>query len=121
MEPTSSASIKAARWYLAALVAASAVRAMTLPVTPGEASNYTGFVAPAWGEALAHFDVSNHVLNTLLVRISTARFHLTELSMRLPSLLAGVVYVWVVYRLVMGGLRLSESQPIVEGKYGLAA
>jgi uncharacterized membrane protein len=29
--------------------------------------------------------------------------------------------VWVVYRLVMGGLRLSESQPIVEGKYGLAA
>ena len=29
--------------------------------------------------------------------------------------------VWVVYRLVVGGLRLSESQPIVEGKYGLAA
>ena len=29
--------------------------------------------------------------------------------------------VWVIYRLVMGALRLSESQPIVEGKYGLAA
>ena len=29
--------------------------------------------------------------------------------------------VWVVYRLVVGGLKLSENQPIVEGKYGLAA
>jgi uncharacterized membrane protein len=29
--------------------------------------------------------------------------------------------VWVIYRLVVGGLKLSESQPIVEGKYGLAA
>ena len=29
--------------------------------------------------------------------------------------------VWVIYRLVVGGLKLSESQPIVEGKFGLAA
>ena len=29
--------------------------------------------------------------------------------------------VWVIYRLVVGGLKLSESQPIVEGRYGLAA
>jgi uncharacterized membrane protein len=29
--------------------------------------------------------------------------------------------VWVVYRLVMGGLKLSENKPIVEGKFGLAA
>ncbi|MEO8370856.1 MAG: glycosyltransferase family 39 protein, partial [Candidatus Solibacter sp.] len=99
MEPTSFASIKAARWYLAVLVAMNVVRAMTVSVTPGEASNYAGFVAPSWAEALSHFDVNNHVLNTLLVRISTSRFHLTELSLRLPSLLAGVLYLWVVYRL----------------------
>lgn len=29
--------------------------------------------------------------------------------------------VWVIYRLVMGALKLSESKPIVEGKFGLAA
>jgi uncharacterized membrane protein len=29
--------------------------------------------------------------------------------------------VWVIYRLVIGGLKLSENKPIVEGKYGLAA
>ena len=29
--------------------------------------------------------------------------------------------VWVIYRLVMGALKLSEGKPIVEGKFGLAA
>ena len=99
MEPTSTASIKIARWFLAALVAVNLYRAITQSVTPGEAWNYNRFIAPPWTEALAHFDVNNHVLNTLLVRISTARFHLTELSLRLPSLLAGVFYLWVVFRM----------------------
>ena len=99
MEPTSSASIKTARWFLAALLAVNLYRAMTQSVTPGEAWNYDRFIGPMWGEALAHFDVNNHVLNTLLVRISTSQFPLTELSLRLPSLLAGAFYLWVVMRL----------------------
>ena len=99
MEPTSTASIRFARWFLAALVAINLYRAMTQSVTPGEAWNYHRFIGVTWTESLAHFDVNNHVLNTLLVRISTARFHLTELSLRLPSLLAGVFYLWVVFRL----------------------
>src|SRR5664280_91997 len=99
MEPTSTASIKTARWFLAALFATSLYRAMTQSVTPGEAWNYDRFIGPTWKEALAHFDVNNHVLNTLLVRLSTSQFHLTELSLRLPSLLAGVLYLWVVFRM----------------------
>ena len=99
MEPTSTASIKTARWFLAALLAVNLYRAMTQSVTPGEAWNYHRFIAPEWADALAGFDVNNHVLNTLLVRISTARFHLTELSLRLPSLLAGGLYLWVVFRM----------------------
>jgi uncharacterized membrane protein len=31
------------------------------------------------------------------------------------------VAVWVIYRLVIGALKLSEGKPIVEGKFGLAA
>ena len=89
----------AARWFLAALFALNLYRAMTQSVTPGEAWNYDRFIGPSWTEALSRFDVSNHVLNTLLVRISTAGFHLTELSLRLPSLLAGVLYLWVVFRM----------------------
>ncbi len=99
MEPTSTASIKIARGCLAALFAVNVYRAITQSVTPGEALNYTGFIGLPWTEALAHFDGNNHVLNTLLVRISTSRFHLTELSLRLPSLLAGVFYLWAVFRL----------------------
>ena len=99
MEPTSTASIKTARWFLAVLFAVSLYRAMTQSVTPGEAWNYDRFIGPAWHEALASFDVNNHVINTLLVRISTYWFHLTELSLRLPSLLGGVFYLWVVFRM----------------------
>ena len=99
MEHTSSASIRAARWFLAALVAFNLYRAITQSVTPGEAWNYDRFIGPPWQQALDHFDVNNHVLNTLLVRISTNAFHLTELSLRLPSLLFGVLYLWVVFRL----------------------
>ena len=29
--------------------------------------------------------------------------------------------VWVVYRLVIGAIRLNENRPVVEGKYGLEA
>jgi hypothetical protein len=99
MQPTSTASIKIARWFLAALVAVNLYRAITQSVTAGEAWNYNHFIGPAWTEAFAHFDGNDHVLNTLLVRISTSRFHLTELSLRLPSLLAGLFYLWVVFRM----------------------
>ena len=99
MEPTSTASIRTARWLLGGLLAVNLYRAMTQSVTPGEAWNYYRFIGPEWAEALSRFDINNHVLNTLLVRISTACFHLTELSLRLPSLLAGVLYLWVVWRM----------------------
>ena len=73
MQPTSTASIKIARLFLAALVAVNLYRAMTQAVTAGEALNYNRFIGPAWTEALSRFDANNHVLNTLLVRISTSR------------------------------------------------
>src|SRR5947209_15132034 len=101
MEPTSTASIKAARGLVAAIAVVNVIRATTLPVTLGEAWNYDRFIGPPWREALAHFDLNNHVLNTILVRISTARMHLTELSLRLPSLLCGLLYLWAVYRLAL--------------------
>ena len=56
MEPTSTASIKAARWLIAALLAVNLYRAMTQSVTPGEAWNYDRFIGPSGTEALASFD-----------------------------------------------------------------
>src|SRR2546427_2961314 len=87
MERTSTTSTNLARAGMAALCAWSVIRAATQSVTPGEAWNYDGYIGPGWRDAFARFDTNNHVLNTLLVRISTARIHLTEFSLRLPSLL----------------------------------
>ena len=116
MERTSSASInvtlKVARAYLGLLFAVNAFRAAMLSITPPEAYAYHRFVGPPLRDALAQFDANNHVLNTLLARISSSFFHLTELSLRLPSLLSGALYLWAVYRLARrafggGGLFLA--------------
>jgi hypothetical protein len=99
MEPTSTASTRTARLLLGALLAVSLIRAMTQPVTPGEAWNATRYIVPAWQEALSRFDINNHVLYTLLARISTSIGHLTEFWLRLPALLAGAFYLWAVWRI----------------------
>jgi hypothetical protein len=118
MEPASTASIKTARWLLAGLLGVNLYRAATQSVTPGEAWNYHRFIAPAWTEAFARVDANNHVLNTLLARISTSCFHLTELSLRLPSLLAGALYLWAAWRLAR---RWCGDGPVFLAMIGLLA
>jgi hypothetical protein len=99
MERTSTASTKFVLAMFAALMAFNIYRAATRDVTPSEAWNYDRFVGLPWANSLDHFDANNHVLNTLLERISTKRFHLTELSLRLPALLGGILYLWAVFRI----------------------
>src|SRR5437588_585889 len=99
MERTSTASIRIWLAIIGALLAFNVYRAATRDVTPTEAWNYDRYIGVPWQESLRHYDTNNHVINTLLVRISTSRFHLTELSLRLPSLLCGVLYLWLVWGL----------------------
>src|SRR5258706_8931021 len=99
MERTSTASIKAALCLLAALFMLNVYRAATCDVTPGEAWNYDRYVSPSWQDALRQVDLNNHVLNTFLVRISTAGFGRKEIVLRLPSLLAGLLFYWAAWRL----------------------
>jgi hypothetical protein len=82
-----------------ALFAASVYRAATQSVTPDEAATYNRFVGPPLREAFSVMTANNHVLNTLLEIISTSYFHLTDLALRLPSVLCGGLYLWAVYRL----------------------
>src|SRR5215471_5980309 len=99
MEPASTISTKVAKVGLAGVFVWNVVRAATQTVTPAEAWNYDRYIGPPWTESLKQYDSNNHFLNTLLVRISTARIHLTEFSLRLPSLIFGGLYLLAVYRL----------------------
>jgi hypothetical protein len=99
MEHTSTASIRVALCLLAALFGLSVYRAATCDITPGEAWNYDRYVAPSWQESLRQFDLNNHVLNTFLVRISTNALGRKEIVVRLPSLLAGLLFYCAAWRL----------------------
>src|SRR5471032_3022245 len=99
MEPDSTASTKTAQALLAALFAVNVYRAATQSVTPDEARTYNRFVGPPLREAFRVMTANNHVLNTLLAILSTSYFHLTDLALRLPSVLCGGLYLWAVYRL----------------------
>jgi hypothetical protein len=85
--------------YLAALFFTNVYRAATQSITHDEALTYLWFAQYPWKYLFSVFDANHHVLNTILVKISISLFGLSELTMRLPSLLGGVLYLTSVYRL----------------------
>ncbi len=73
-------------------------RAMVQSITLDEASTYRIFVAPAWANYwMAHSN--NHVLNSMLIRLFVGVFGLSHLTVRLPALLGGCVYIFAAYQL----------------------
>ena len=99
MERSSTASTKFAFCLLALVFAVGVYRAATCDVTPTEAWNYDRYIFPTWQESLQHFDLNNHFFNTLLVKISTSALGRKEIALRLPSLLAGLLCMWAMWRL----------------------
>ena len=85
------------RWTLWALFSGLLVlnvyRAGTQSLTVDEAFTYNSFVAPPANVAFANYDANNHVLNTVLCRLSVWIFGVSELTLRLPSLFGGAVYL----------------------------
>jgi hypothetical protein len=75
-------------------------RACIQSITIDEADTYLAFVgrnSPSQWEAAAN----NHVLNSLLMRLSTALFGLSHLSMRLPALAGAAIYIASALALVL--------------------
>jgi hypothetical protein len=67
-------------------------RACIQSITIDEADTYLAFVgrsSPSQWEAAAN----NHVLNSLLMRLSTALFSVSHLAMRLPALTGAAIYI----------------------------
>jgi uncharacterized membrane protein len=68
-------------------------------ITHDEALTYLWFAQYPWKYLFSVYDANHHVLNTILVKISISLFGLSELTIRLPSLLGGALYLTSVYRL----------------------
>jgi hypothetical protein len=78
---------------LAAVLSLNVFRAVTQSLTIDEAFTYKVFVAAPWEEARQHVDPNNHVLNTLLEKISVGWWWPSESAIRTPSLLGGALYM----------------------------
>ncbi|MBI4926251.1 MAG: hypothetical protein HY835_00690, partial [Anaerolineae bacterium] len=73
----------------AALLVCSVYRAATYPFTHDESLSYAGFTwAPYW-----QLEANNHPLNTFLMQVCAHTLGSSELSLRLPNLLAHALYL----------------------------
>lgn len=75
------------------LFAANVYRARTQSFTADEALTYNNFVSGSWRAVWVEYDANNHVLNTLLARLSVAVFGVSEFTLRLPSLAGGALFL----------------------------
>ncbi len=74
-------------------------RAETQSITCDEAYSYELWGSQPLARMFEAYDASNHVLETLLSKVSVAAFGLSEFTLRLPTVLAGFFYFIAVYRL----------------------
>jgi hypothetical protein len=86
-------------------------RAVTQSITYDEACTYIQFVRGSWWNAVTQYSANNHVLFTLLAKLSTDTLGVTELTLRLPTLLGAGLYVTSAFALCR---RLAEDR-IVAG------
>ena len=84
---------------LATLFSTNVYRAWTQSITYDEALTYLEFVAPAFSKMGQVYDANNHVLFTLLAKVSIWLLGLSEFSLSLPSLLGGLIYFAACFQL----------------------
>ena len=83
---------------LAGLFAANVYRAATQSLTIDEAFTYHLYLAKNLRTILTEYDANNHVLYTLLAKLSVGLFGNGEFAIRLPSTLGGLIYFYAVFR-----------------------
>src|SRR6266481_2121218 len=90
---------------LGVLVAVNAYRAWTQSITYDEAYTYEFYVSGPVSGILTNTGANNHVLFSLLAKATTTAFGPSELSLRLPSVAAGAIYlvgIFLLGRFVFG-------------------
>ena len=86
---------------LAAVLSMSVYRAVTQSLTIDEAFTYNDYVAVPWEQARLHVDPNNHVLHTLLAKVSVGWWGPSEWAIRVPSLTGGAIYMLAALGLVL--------------------
>lgn len=74
-------------------------RAATQSITYDEAWTFLRFASQPWPRALGDFTANNHVLFTIAAKVTTTAFGVSELALRLPSVLAAAAYLAAALRL----------------------
>lgn len=80
---------------LAAVTMANIYRAATQAIVYDEAATYLIFVTGPIDHVFTWYNANNHVLFTLLANATTEAFGVSELTLRLPSVMAGTGYLVV--------------------------
>ncbi|HUA83953.1 MAG TPA: hypothetical protein VMB85_08850 [Bryobacteraceae bacterium] len=75
-------------------------RALRQSITIDEAYTYTRFLSGSWNDIYAQYDANNHVLYSILAKFSIEHLGLSELSLRLPSLIAGFFLTLGIFELL---------------------
>ncbi len=86
---------------LASVLAVNVYRAATQSITVDEAFTHEHFVAPPFYKVMTSYDPNHHVLNSLLAKVSTGLFGVSELTLRIPSLAGGLIYLLAVRAIVL--------------------
>lgn len=78
------------------------IRAIVIPVTHDESNTVLTFAAYPVADIMLYTDPipNNHILNTLLIKLSVSVFGLHSLSVRLPNVLGFVVYYLYLIRII---------------------
>ena len=84
-------------------------RAWSLAVTTDEAFTAIAFASPPWLEILTTYDANHHILHSLLCKLSLSLFGWNQLALRLPSLLACLLFLVIAHRLAR---RLFPDSPL---------
>jgi hypothetical protein len=95
MKPFSTVLIRSA---LVLIFLAEAYLAATQPVTTSEAYLYDRFVRPPIRQVFDDGLLNPSVLYAILEKRSVGLFHVSEFSIRIPSLIFGLLYLWSLNR-----------------------
>ena len=99
MLPVRSPYCAATLLLLAFLFAANLYRAATQSLVHDEALTWQFYLDGPPAQMFEMYDANHHVLNTLLEKASVSLFGTSEFTLRLPSVIGGLVYLAAVYLL----------------------